>query len=110
MAKDDDKVTAAENRAKAKTVAQDDAAAAGDISAVRAVAIADLSATIPGGAYLASDGKTWTDANGELLSAEKIAEAKKQSADRDDARGQLSDAINQSAPNAALMALLAKRA
>lgn len=109
MAKDDDKMTAADNRAKTKAAAQDEAAAAGDISAVRAVAISDLSATIPGGAYMASDGKTWIDANGELLSAEKIAEAKKQAAARDEARTQLSEAINQASPNAVLLAALAKR-
>jgi hypothetical protein len=34
-----------------------------------------MSETIPGGAYLSSDGKTWHDANGNPLSKKQVAEA-----------------------------------
>jgi hypothetical protein len=35
-----------------------------------------MAETIPGGAYLAADGKTWRDAEGKPISKEQIAAAK----------------------------------
>ncbi len=34
-----------------------------------------MSETIPGGAYLSTDGKTWHDADGKVLSKTQVAEA-----------------------------------
>jgi hypothetical protein len=41
-----------------------------------------MSETIPGGAYLAADGKTWHDSDGKVLDKKQVAEAEALLADK----------------------------
>jgi hypothetical protein len=45
-----------------------------------------MAETIPGGAYLSADGKTWHDAHGNTLSKEQVAEAEALLAEQAEAR------------------------
>lgn len=58
-----------------------------------------MAETIPGGAYLAEDGKTWHDAEGRPLSKEAQAAAEKQASEKEAAVEQLQQ---QEAANAAM--------
>jgi hypothetical protein len=47
-----------------------------------------MAETIEGGATLAADGKTWRDANGNVLPKDKIAEIERVQAERDAQRAE----------------------
>ena len=47
-----------------------------------------MASTIPGGAYLSADGKTWHDAEGKKLTDEQVKEAKRIAAEQTDAIAQ----------------------
>lgn len=64
-------------------------------SDARVTAIADMSSTIPGGAYLMPDRKTWVNADGEALSPAQVKEVKAHVSVRNDARDALSEAVKE---------------
>ena len=78
----DQEMSVDKSAAPAPTEAAQAASLEPPIGAAQQAALATVSSTIPGGAYIAADGLTWIDAEGRPLDAAKIAAAKAQAAER----------------------------
>lgn len=88
------------DEAKAKEEDAGDELEVSTVDDMRAKSIAALASTIPGGAYLADDGKTWHNANGEPLTKEQIQAAKAHIKTKEAAAAELNALIDKEAKKA----------